>query len=128
MTSYGSMRCVKAVRDINKPGGPAENYDCALRYIVPSREKPEETRMVEIDSYDGNGECSCERFEMVLGPLLKRGYTPDRALKEKKVRLVYEGQRPADALRCFHILEARAAFLDDFLKALWKNRRQRASA
>ena len=95
---------------------PAENYD-GIRYQVPSATKPHEAYCVELDSYSGNGECSCPSFDFRLRPLLARLYTPERAVKEGLIKLK-PGQRIADALRCRHIIEARQTFTDDVVAAI----------
>lgn len=71
------------------PQLPAELYDTALRFLVPSESDPHVKYLVELDSYGGNGMCNCQHFQMRLEPELRRGNP------EKKI------------LRCKHIGNAR---------------------
>lgn len=81
-----------------------QRYDGPLRYWVWSRTRPGVKYLVELDSYRYNGECQCEAFKFGMEPLLRRGFTPAQAVREKLVRLK-ENQRPQDALRCPHIID-----------------------
>jgi hypothetical protein len=95
----------------------ASRFDSALRYHVASRSQAHEVHLVELDSYAGNGECSCTFFRLKLEPLLRRLVTPEQALAQRLVRLK-PGQREQDALRCWHLVEARDQFATDMLTAI----------
>ena len=95
----------------------AIRFDSALRYHVASRSQAHEVHLVELDSYAGNGECSCTFFRLKLEPLLLRLVTPEQAVAQRLVRLK-PGQREQDALRCWHLVEARSQFATDMLTAI----------
>ena len=101
------------------PPSPAVVYDHPLRYLIPSRTNPHDSYVCELDSYSGNGECACPDFLIHFAPLLSRQITTEQALAQKLVKL-RENQRPADALRCFHLVEARSQFADDVIHAMAK--------
>ena len=84
---------------------PRIKRDGTLRYLVASRTRPDVKHLCELDHYDFNGACSCEFFTLKLEPLLKRGVTPERASAEKLVKLKNK-ERPQDALRCSHLVDA----------------------
>lgn len=98
-------------------------YDSALRYWVWSRTKPGVKYLVQLDSYDCNGECQCESFRFNFEKYLRRGITPEHAVAAKFVKLK-EKQRPADAFRCPHILEAFLQFGIDAAKTISKNEKE----
>ena len=83
-----------------------------LRYVCDSHHRRGVKHLVELDAYNFNGQCSCENFTIKLEPLLKKGYTPARAVAEKKVKLKNK-ERPQDALRCDHIVDAFMQFAED---------------
>lgn len=47
-----------------------------LRYFVQSRSRTKIVHLVDLTGFDGNGECSCERFAFSMGPNLVKGITP----------------------------------------------------
>jgi len=50
-----------------------EHYE-ANRYLVKSLSRPTTNiQLVDMDEYDGHGECSCERFHFNIGPKLRAG-------------------------------------------------------
>lgn len=118
MTSAGSMTEDETHRAKNASGGATVNFDDAVRFLVPSRRNPKETYLVQLDSFGGQGECQCKWYVCNLQPWLKRGYNGPRALAEGKVKLIYDDQRPEDALRCRHIIDAHRTFADQVLKAI----------
>lgn len=95
----------------------ATNCDSPLEYTVPSRTRPGETHKCELSAYRGNGICHCEFFQFKLNPLLMRRISPEQAVCEGKIKLK-PGQRIEDALRCAHLLEARATFTDGVIAAI----------
>jgi hypothetical protein len=76
-----------------------------LRYLVPSDERAGVKYTVELEHYGFNGACSCPDFRMNLERHLRRGITPAEAVARGLVKLK-KRQRPADALRCKHIVDA----------------------
>jgi hypothetical protein len=96
---------------------PAEAFDDVLRWIIPSDYDPHVSYVVELDSYQKNGECQCEHFEMRLRPLLSRMVTPEEAVASGLVKLK-KGTRVEDALRCKHILDAQKRFACAMVGAL----------
>lgn len=105
------------VREPLDPPEPAEPFDDALRWIIPSRTNPHESYVVELDSYAGNGECQCKWFETQFRPLLSRRVTPADAVQAGMVRLK-KGEAVEDALRCWHIKEAQKRFACAMVGAL----------
>ena len=96
--------------DLDRPSG-ARTYDSTMRWLVPSHTDPHDHYLVDLSSFNGNGECQCRNFETRRRPFLVRGWTAARALESglsdvrvEKIRLE-PGQRPEDALRCKHIRE-----------------------
>ncbi len=87
-------------------------YDHLLRYHVPSRRKGVAPYLVQLDSFDGNGECQCEHFAMRLEPLLRRGVPPDVAVESGLAEVPTWGTVD-DALRCFHIHIAQLRLAED---------------
>lgn len=88
---------------------PAELYDDATRWVIPSRSDPHVTYVCELKDYGGNGSCACEDFSCRFAKLLAQGITPEEALIRKLVKL-RPGYRRSDALRCFHLVEAHERF------------------
>lgn len=88
---------------------PAKIYDLAMRFTVPSRTRPGETHLVDLDCYSLNGMCSCENFQFNLEPLLARGITPEEAVASGAIK-PKKNQHPDDALRCSHIVDAYRQF------------------
>ena len=87
---------------------PARVYDNALSWNVPSRETAGVEYHVELADYAHNGRCDCVDFCTRFEKLLSRGYTPERALAEGLVKLrKYHNEDPKNALRCWHIMQAR---------------------
>lgn len=98
---------------------PAELYDDALRWIIPSDSDPHGSHVVELDSFNGNGECTCEDFNMRFRPLLSRRVTPEQALQAGLVKQ-RTNQRAEDVLRCKHIISAQKQFACAAIKSLSK--------
>ena len=48
----------------------------ARRYLVTSLSNPENIQLVDLDEFDGYGECSCEHFTFRLYPRLRLGKRP----------------------------------------------------
>ncbi len=88
---------------------PASVFDCALRFTMPSRSRPHEAHMVDLDAYELNGRCSCEHFQFKLEPFLASFATADSAVAAGLVKL-RKNQHPDDALRCQHIVDAYRQF------------------
>ena len=103
-----------------------KRYDHPLRYWVWSRSRPGMKFLVQIDSYNYNGECQCEAFTMNLQKLLRRGITPEAAIDQKLVKLKKD-QRPQDALRCPHIIDAMMAWAVDAAKIVINHEKERAT-
>lgn len=84
---------------------PAEVYDDALRWLIPSRTDPNVSYVVELNEAPGYDVCNCMHFQTKLGPLLARGISPETAVAEGLVKLKKD-ERVEDALKCFHIRDA----------------------
>jgi hypothetical protein len=48
----------------------------AKRFLLTSLANPQNVHLVDLDEYDGYGECSCEYFTYKIGPQLKKGKKP----------------------------------------------------
>jgi hypothetical protein len=88
-----------------------------LSYAVPSSRPARGEYLVELASFDANGECCCRHFVCRLLPILKKGISPADAVASGLVELE-EGDRPENALRCKHIVEARGEFADVMIRAI----------
>ncbi len=86
-----------------------EQYDCPLRYHVWSRRDDESKHLVQFDSFDFNGECSCPDFRFNLEKYLRQGLTAEQCVAQGFVKL-RPGRSVHDALRCQHIIDALLAF------------------
>jgi len=84
---------------------PAEEFDDALRWLIPSRTDPHENYVVELNDAPGYDVCQCKWFVTTLGPLLAKGYSPEQAVAEGLVK-IKKWERVEDALKCYHIREA----------------------
>jgi len=89
-----------------------------VRYHVKSSTKPGETYLCELHLYRGNGVCQCPWFVKGLEKWLRRGYDGERALAEGKVKLIYEGQRPDQALMCKHLIDSHWRFERQVMDAI----------
>jgi predicted nucleic acid-binding Zn finger protein len=49
-----------------------EHYE-AQRFLVKSLSNPSNIHLVDLEEYDGAGECSCERWLYNIGPKVKQG-------------------------------------------------------
>lgn len=101
-----------------------ELYDHPLRWHVASHSKRGKTYLVQLDSYDFNGECQCEDFAIRFEALLKRGITAQQAIEGGLVELRDEG-RPQDALRCKHIVDAAMEHSETLARAYVREEEQR---
>jgi len=61
-----------------------------LRYMVPSATRRNLVHLVDLASYDGNGECSCEHFEFRCRPRLEAGFEPSSKLECRHIKLAKE--------------------------------------
>lgn len=84
---------------------PAECFDDALRWLIPSRTDPHETYCVELNDAPGYDVCQCKWFVTTLGPILNLGISPEQAVAEGLAK-IKKGERVEDALKCFHIRDA----------------------
>ena len=76
----------------------ATMLESVTRWQVTSASRPGMLHTVDLTSFWNFGECSCERFEFTMRPLLVRGTVPE--------------------VRCSHILAARNAYADATLGML----------
>ncbi len=97
---------------IHRP--PPTRFD-GLRYWVPSHTTAGKKYLVDITSFNCNGECQCKNFVCELAPLLKAGVTPARAVADGLI-VLKERQRVPDALRCIHIVDGFMQFAEDAAK------------
>lgn len=88
-----------------------------ITYRIASRTNPHETYLVSLLDFGGNGSCQCTDFCTRRAPLLSRMVKPEEAIEMKRIKIKAGGDA-RDALRCFHIVEARRQFCDDLLKAI----------
>lgn len=103
----------------------AEPYDCLTRFMVASRRPRVAPYLVDLLAYDRNGFCICKDFTCHMEPLIVRGITPLQAVAGEMINLP-ENVPVEDALRCFHIREARMKFADITLKHLYDDQKKKA--
>ena len=60
-----------------------EPYDDGT-YLVRSLKQPSVCHMVDMNEYDGFGECSCEWFVCNMAPKLKKGVKPFKVCRHIK--------------------------------------------
>ena len=102
--------------------------DGMLRYTCTSRKDPNKKYVQELDAYNGNGMCSCPDFHFNLEKYLKRGLTGRQAFEQGLIKQLKPYHfRPDDALRCFHLMDARWDLLDSFVNGVIKLERERAA-
>ena len=73
-------------------------FDWPMRWQVESETDRAHPHLVDLSSYQGNGECSCLHFSCRMAPELK------------------QGREPSNATRCKHISAARGMFCDVMVK------------
>jgi len=68
----------------------------AYRFLLTSLSNPENTHLVDLEEYDGFGECSCEYFHFKLGPKLKAGKKPLKVCRHiRSVRQLIQKNLPS---------------------------------
>lgn len=92
---------------------PAEAYDDAQTFLIPSDNDPHAKYMVRLAwPWPAYPVCSCTHFQTHLEPHCKAGIRPEDALARGLVKLIYNKdpklpiQTPAMALCCKHIIRA----------------------
>ena len=98
--------------------------DGTLRYLVKSRTRPDVTHVCELEHYNFNGVCGCESFTMNLEKYLKKGITPEYAVAQKWVKLKNK-ERPQDALRCPHLVDAWMQWAVESAKIVMQHEQQK---
>lgn len=101
-------------------------WDGTLRYIVTSRTRPGVKHVCELEHYAFNGICSCEHFTMNLEKYLKRGMTAEDVAEKKLVKLKNK-ERPQDALRCSHLVDAWMEWAIDSAKTVIEHEAKHSS-
>ena len=76
-----------------------EQYDSPTRWILQSS-KPNQVHLVDVSSFNFNGECSCEDFSCV------------------KIKAIERGEKRGSKTQCKHILYVREYLADIFIQAL----------
>lgn len=104
---------------ITRPRIVAIRFDSALRYLVQSDTDPDTKYLVELDAYHNNGRCVCEDFTMRLEPILKKGISPEMAVRSGMITLK-KNWRVMNSLRCKHCLDAFIQFAHDVLDEITK--------
>ena len=102
-------------------------HDGVLRFMVPSRQKGKLPYLVQLDSWEGNGQCVCRDFVVRKEPLLRRGMTCEEVVAQNILKVPSWGMVP-DVLRCFHIHAARLKFADDVIAAIMAERGESQNA
>jgi hypothetical protein len=95
----------------------AEVYDDLLRWTVTSRSDPHVSYVCELADYHGQGRCTCTDYQVRFEPLLAQQYTPERALAEGLVKIRPYQVTADNALRCWHIIDARSKLSSAIIKA-----------
>jgi nitric oxide reductase large subunit len=87
-------------------------HDHVLRYRFESEQRPEIAHVVDLGSFDGFGECSCEDFTYRVLPTLVKNRNRNRysSLDEVKDETVLK--------RCKHLVAAREALLDQVIRRI----------
>ena len=83
-------------------------YDSPLRLFVASNSRAKLEHLVELDAFDGIGQCKCEDFLYRCEPELKQGL---RNLPELR--------------RCRHIKEARDFVLDKIIATIAQQQKEK---
>lgn len=104
----------------------ANNKDDIFSYDVPSRTDPHSTYHVELDSYNGNGECACDDFTFNHRPLLCRRISPREALTKGLIQRRKYQQDDDQALMCYHLVRAHLQFERDLLNAFIAFKKKRS--
>ena len=85
-------------------------HDHVQRFRFDSVTRPDIAHVVDLGSFDGFGECSCEDFTYRILPVLLRNRHP---------RTPLEGVTDETQLkRCKHLLAAREALLDQVIRRI----------
>lgn len=101
---------------------PAELYDASLRWLVASRSDPHVTYVCELGDSPGYSVCSCPDFEIHFLPLLRRGVSPEAALRAGLVKRRKYHDSDADVLLCWHCVQAYRALAKATVRSLVKAR------
>lgn len=67
-------------------------FDSPYRFLVASMTNPSNVHLVDLEEYDGYGECSCEYFNFNIRPKLEQNIQPKkqcRHLRTVKQKLKY---------------------------------------
>lgn len=68
----------------------------AQRFLLTSLKNPQNVHLVDLEEYDGFGECSCEYFHFNLGPKLKAGKKPFKVCRHiRSVRQLIRKNLPS---------------------------------
>ena len=112
---------------IHRPANIAVS-DGILRYTCRSRKDSKKTYIVELDSYGGQGACTCKDFGVRFEPLLKRGLTGRQAFEQGFIKELRPYQfSPDESLMCFHIAESRREFANAIIQGVMKMEQERAA-
>ncbi len=109
----------------NQPLKKVEVYDSILRWTIPSREKPLETHLVDLGSYDGHGRCDCRDFEIRFEKFLQKNMTPEQVHSEGWLDFPLRDYQmgPEESCSCWHIIQARRKLAFHVSKAFSKAER-----
>jgi hypothetical protein len=100
--------------------------DGILRYTCQSRKTPGKKYVVELDSYNGNGACSCRDFQFNLEKYLKKGMSGREVFEKEFITELRPFQfSPDEALMCFHICEARREFANAIIQGVMRMEKKR---
>ena len=69
----------------------------AKRFLVRSLSQPSNIHLVDMEEYDGFGECSCERWHFVLGPKLNKGKRPGTSCRHIRAVRGYLSRADAES-------------------------------
>jgi hypothetical protein len=85
-------------------------HDHVLRYRFESALRPEIAHVVDLGSFDGFGECSCEDFTYRVLPTLVRNRSRASSLDDITDETGLK--------RCKHLVQAREALLDQVIRRI----------
>ena len=79
-----------------------EPLDPPYRWLVKSLTNPNNVHLVDLEEYDGYGECSCEYFSFNIRPKLNKNIQPKKQCRhlrrvKKHLQFLIRNQSSADS-------------------------------
>ena len=73
-----------------------EPFDPPHRFLVRSQSKLAETHLVDLEEYEGYGECSCEYWHFNIGPKLKQNIQPKKQCRHLRAVKAHQKKQTAE--------------------------------